>query len=88
MPTLLLISGVWVAEVSGKAVSISTPDRFLFSLTMWMSIAYLLLVGLIVVIQPFTVVSALDLMKTSHLFLGPFQGLVAGLMGAFFVSNK
>ena len=87
MPTLLLISGVWVAEVSGRAAQIPNPDQFLFRLTMWLSIAYLFTVALIVLIQPFTSVPALELMKVSHLFLGPFQGLVAGVMGAFFVAK-
>ena len=88
MPTLLLISGVWVAEVSGRAVQIPNPDPFLFKLAMWLSVAYLFTVALVVLIQPFTPVPAFELMKMSHLFLGPFQGLVAGVIGAFFVVKR
>ena len=87
MPTLLMIVGVWVIEVTNKAAPLSRPDIFLFKFAKWLSIAYLVFVALVILMQPLSSMSALEMMNTSHLFLGPFQGLVAAIIGAFFVKG-
>ncbi len=86
MPTLSLVLGVLVVDALGKGISITRIDDFLFRLTFGLSLAYLLAVLLIFLLQPFTRVPPLQLMQQSNLWLGPFQGLVAAGLGAFFVS--
>lgn len=85
MPTLSLVIGVLVMDALGKVVAHAEVDAFLFRLTFGISAAYLSAVLLIFIFQPFTTVAPFDLMRQSNLWLGPFQGLVAGAMGAFFV---
>ncbi len=85
MPTLSLVIGVLVMDSLGKGVMVKRADKFLFKLTSGMSVVYLVAVLLIFVLQPLSPVGPFELMGQSSLWLGPFQGLVAGAMGAFFV---
>jgi hypothetical protein len=84
MPTLSLSIGVLVMDALGKGASIPRIDAFLYQLTFGLSMAYLFAVLLLFVLQPLTTVPPLQLMQQSNLWLGPFQGLVAAGMGAFF----
>ncbi len=88
MPTLSLIIGVLVLDASEKSSNIKTIDRFLFRLSLSLSIVYLVVVAQTILIKPFTLTPALDLMKQSNLWLGPLQGLVAASLGAFFICGK
>jgi hypothetical protein len=85
MPTLSLIVAVLVLDQMGKSVHTRTADRFLFRLAIGLSCAYLLLILLSILIQPFAPLPPLELMQQSNLWLGPLQGLVAAALGAFFV---
>ncbi len=77
MPTLLLIVGVLVLDVASGGYVDRNVDPFFFWLTFSLSALYLLLVAATLLLQPFTGVPVLDLMKQSSLWLGPLQGLVA-----------
>jgi hypothetical protein len=85
LPTLSLMIGVLVMDALGHGVKTKEIDAFLFRLTFWLSTAYLLAVLLVIALQPFSSLSPFDLMGQSNLWLGPFQGLVAASLGAFFV---
>lgn len=85
MPTLSLMIGVLVMDALGRGIKIMEVDVFLFKLTFGLSSAYLAAVLLIVLLQPLSTLSPFELMSQSNLWLGPFQGLVAAAMGAFFV---
>jgi len=85
MPTLSLIIGVMVMDALGRGTKIKTVDRFIFTLAFGLSVVYLLMVVLMILMQPFSSLSPLELMKQSNLWLGPFQGLVSALLGAFFI---
>src|SRR5262249_4969396 len=85
MPTLSLMIGVLVMDALGHGIKIMEIDAFLFKLTFGISSAYLAAVFLIVILQPLSRLSPFDLMGQSNLWLGPFQGLVAAALGAFFV---
>ena len=85
MPTLSLIVGVLVLDQLGGGVKTRTADAFLYRLAFWLSCAYLLLILLSILIQPFAPLPPVELMQQSNLWLGPLQGLVAGALGAFFV---
>jgi len=88
MPTLSLIVAVLVLDQLDKgAKSPRTADRFLFRLAISLSAAYLLLILLSILIQPFAPLPPLQLMQQSNLWLGPLQGLVAGALGAFFIKT-
>lgn len=85
MPTLSLVIGVLVMDALGKGAAQLRADRFLFRLTCGLSTAYLSAVLLLFLLQPFASMSPIELMNQANLWLGPFQGLVAAAMGAFFV---
>lgn len=85
MPTLSLIVGVLVLDQMGGGVKTRTADAFLYRLALGLSCAYLLLILLSILVQPFAPLPPLELMQQSNLWLGPLQGLVAGALGAFFI---
>jgi hypothetical protein len=84
MPTLGLMAAVLTADIA------ETPSReakevspFFFWLTMSVSGTYLLVVALFVLL-PMQDDRKLELMKQSHVYLGPLQGVVSAFLGAFF----
>jgi uncharacterized membrane protein len=91
MPTLSLIVGALVAGAKRENQPEETVTRFVFSLSFWLSLAYLLLVALTIFVSPFAaenVKESLELMHRSNLWLGPLQGLVGAALGVFFTSKK
>lgn len=87
LPTLSLITGVFATDVLGKSLRVKTVDQFLYRLTLSLSILYLLAVSLTIFVRPLTTLTSLELMKLSHLWLAPLQGLVGTTMGVFFVKE-
>lgn len=89
LPTLSLILGVLLVDRGGKAIQRKTVDPFPFWLSFSVSGVYLLVVALTIVAQVFLEFEAgLTLMKQSHIWLGPLQGLTSASIGAFFVKKK
>lgn len=88
LPTLSLIIGVLTVDALKQHAKLQTVDRFFFRLSLGLSVAYLLTVGVTLLAQPFTSFPALELMAQSNLWLGPFQGLVTASLGVFFVGGK
>lgn len=92
MPTLSLIVAVLAADYRAP----SAPDTQghvvepkMLRLGIALSSLYLLLVALSILVQPFLSETApLVLMQRSNLWLGPFQGLVAAVLGVFFQSRR
>ena len=88
IPTLSLIIGVLVSDsISQRSKDISV-DHFVFKLSFYLSIAYVVVVSLTVLLSVFSEQSPIELMKLSNLWLAPFQGLVSAALGAFFISRK
>jgi len=91
MPTLSLIIGVLVSDFrTAKADALPLPvsARGLLWLGIGLSVFYLLLVAVTILAQPFVQdVSPIELMHRSNLWLGPLQGLTAGVLAAFFRSG-
>lgn len=87
MPTLLVIVGVLVHQNQQPGPA-ATVDRFLFRLSLGLSVFYLLLVLGVLLLQPLSGMTSLELMDTSGLWIGPTQGLVAAALGAFFASRE
>jgi hypothetical protein len=88
LPTLSLILGILVADAQAGHSQTLRADRFLFILSVILSAGYLLAVSAPIFLQPFVSLSPVDLMKQSTLWLSPFQGLVSGAIGAFFVRRQ
>lgn len=84
MPTLSLIIGVLIADVFGQEKSDRLVDRFFYRLTLGLSVVYLLSVLLVILVQPLSSLTPYELMSQTSLWLGPFQGIVAAAIGAFF----
>ena len=87
MPPPSLIIGVLVIDAIGKGVNVDEINGFLFKLTFGISFCYLFAVLLVILLQPFSNLSPFAVMSLSSLWLGPFQGLVAAAMSAFFVQS-
>ncbi len=85
-PTLSLMMGVLAAAQRSKHPDKGDVDRTFFRLSWAVSAAYLGLLLFTVLVQPFARLDPLDLMESSKLYLGPFQGLATGLLAVFFMS--
>jgi len=88
MPTLSLILGVLTLDATSGGGEGKMGDRFFFRLAFGLSAVYLIVVGMTLFLQPFTQTPLLDLMDRSNLWLGPLQGLVAAVLGIFFVKGE
>ncbi len=88
MPTLALVTGVLVTDSMGKSAKIKSVNRFLFQLAFWLSIAYMLTMISTILLWPITnELKPLTYLQKSSVWLAPFQGLISGLMGAFFIQK-
>ena len=89
VPTLSLITGVFVATARTKPDHSTTVDRYVHRLSLGLSLTYLLVVAMTILLSPFAHlygnITPLELLRNSNLWLGPFQGLVTAALGAIFV---
>jgi hypothetical protein len=91
MPTLGMIVTVLGYTALDPTLSTSVVRKAFFRVAFNLSISYLALVALTVLIGPFAKADGagmIDLMQTSNLWLGPFQGLVASALGVLFVTKQ
>lgn len=88
MPTLSLIIGVLVSDfrnANADTQPLPVSAKGLLWLGVALSVFYLLLVAVTILAQPFLQdVSPIELMHRSNLWLGPLQGITAGVLAAFF----
>lgn len=90
MPTLSLMVGVMATEAIGNRSGDQPEggaDPSFFKLTFAISLLYLLTLLLVLLLQPFSSSSRPEALADSNIYLGPFQGLVAASIGAFFVKR-
>lgn len=85
VPNLSLIVGVLVYTQRQPSPVDVHVDEFLYRLAFWLSLLYVLLLLLPLLCFPGTDKSLPELLDISHLWLAAIQGLVTGVMGAFFV---
>ena len=95
LPTLLPSLGLIVTVLTYTALdpltSGSVVRKGFLNMAVWLSAAYLFTVLLTILMQPFSgtkPIDAIALMRTSNLWLGPFQGIVASALGVLFVSKE
>jgi len=93
LPILSLIIGSTLT--SGHPQSSKKISRFAARLCCYLSAGYLLTLGLTMLLSPLPQIlgikefaSRLEFLKTSSLWLAPFQGLVSGTLGAVFISKR
>ncbi|MDM8541580.1 hypothetical protein QUF90_10885 [Desulfococcaceae bacterium HSG9] len=88
MPTLSLIVSVLITDINAnKSIKTKTVDTFYYRISFATSATYLIIVSLTILLQPFSSFPPLELIRHSNLWLGPLQGIVSGLIGAFFVKS-
>lgn len=85
VPNLSLIIGVLVYTQRQQAAAEINVDEFLYRLAIGLSLLYVMLLLLPLVFFPATGKSLPELLDISSLWLAAVQGLVTGVMGAFFV---
>jgi len=81
VPTLSLIVRVLALDATGKGVNPARVYRFMFILTVGISVVYLLAMTLTVLLQPFAAVDSLTLMQQQNIWLSPFRGWVSAAIG-------
>lgn len=87
IPTLSLIIGAMVAQVRHPTRT-ATVAKSIVSFSIWLSVAYLVVVAGSILFQPFSQMPPIAFMETSSIWIVPFQALVAAMLGAFFVHNE
>jgi hypothetical protein len=90
-PTLALIITVLTYTALDPLMTGAVVRKGFVPIALWLSVVYLFTVLLTILVQPFTAKTPADavaLMRTSNLWLGPFQGLVASALGVLFVSKE
>jgi hypothetical protein len=88
MPTLTLMLSALGADALNAEPAGSYVKKSFFQIAFWLSLAYLFLILLTILIEPFVATESLDLFNLSNLWLGPFQGLVASTIGLVFLSKR
>jgi hypothetical protein len=88
MPTLTLVLTVLGADALKSEESDQVVKKSFLRLASLVSGFYLLLVISTLLIEPFTSIRVLDLLKLSNLWLGPLQGLVTSALGLLFFSKR
>lgn len=87
LPTLSLMITVAIVDF-GTLPNEKQSHVYLFQLAFWLSFAYLVLIGFTILNPIPSDESPIDVMKRSNLWLGPIQGLVSAILGAFFIKSK
>ncbi|MBK9985214.1 MAG: hypothetical protein IPP15_23160 [Saprospiraceae bacterium] len=84
LPILSLIIGVMTLNTFQADINPIQVDKFTFNLATGLSLIYILVIGLIILLQPFTGKPLWQLSADSNLYLAPFQGIISGSVGLFY----
>ena len=87
LPTLGLMIGVVGAAAAGGNVEGRVRKSFV-DIAIGLSMAYLAVLALTVLMEPFSPLKGSALYAMSNYYLGPFQGLVVAALGYLFTSGK
>ena len=88
LPTLSLIAGVLAAEASKTSEHGMKVNGFMYRLTFFVSLFYLLMMFLTVLLQPLVSSDPFKLQSVSNYWLGPMQGIVAVNLSVFFLKRE
>ena len=84
MPTLSLIVGVFVSTERSSG----NLDIMIYRVAFWGSVLYLMMVSIVPTSRPFQLQTPAEIMRMSHLWQGPFQGITAAAVGVFFAKSR
>lgn len=87
MPTLSLMISVFIADASKENKQADKVKRQYFRLTFFLSLFYLFIVTVTFVGQVYWV-DLVSYFEKSNMFLGPLQGLTAGMLLFFFQKKE
>lgn len=88
LPTLSLMIAALVDNERRGDETERDVSQFLYRLAFGLSVIYLSLVGFAILFEPFAIKQGVAYLTSSNIWLGPFQGLVAGTLGVFFVRTS
>ena len=84
MPTLSLIISAWVIDARGQAVKQKPIRKYIYRGTQGLATFYIFVVLSSILAQPFTLMSPVEWLNQTDLWLGPLQGLVIMATSIFF----
>jgi hypothetical protein len=87
LPTIGLMVGVLGAAAMGQRAETYVRKSFV-DIAFWLSVAYLLLLLITIVLEPFSPLRGAELHGMSNYWMGPFQGLVVAALGYLFTSSQ
>jgi hypothetical protein len=91
LPLVLPTIGLMVGVLGAAAMS-DRDESFVRSsfvgIAWWLSAAYLAVLSLTVLLEPFSPLRGAELHGMSNYWMGPFQGLVVGALGYLFTSGE
>lgn len=88
LPTILPTLSLMVTVATTQQTMNQKSSKMLYQMAFALSFFYQLLV-LFAILNPIpNTYTPTEMMRTSNLWLGPVQGLVAALLGVFFVKSK
>jgi hypothetical protein len=86
LPILGIIIASWsVGGSHGDSLDIKSPA--VFWITLGASLFYILVVYLVVLLEPISNEKWVDAFRSSGIYLGVFQSIVAAALGKFFIEN-
>jgi len=87
IPTVSLVTGVWVNNTRKKYKSTQKVERSASRIVLAVSIVYLVFIGLIFAVQPMVATPPMDVIKNSAVVLSALQGVVSVFLGIFFTQE-
>lgn len=87
LPTIGLMIGVLGAAAMSARRETCVRKSFV-DIAYWLSLAYLALLLLTILLEPFSPLRGADLHGVSNYWMGPFQGLVVAALGYLFTSEE
>ena len=84
VPTLSLVTGVWINNARKKSQGKKQVDRGTYRIVLAVSIIYLLFIGMVFAVQPMVARPPIEVVQDSSLILAPLQGVMCGFIGIFF----
>lgn len=86
VPTLGLMVGVIGASALGEHDKRGVQKGFA-DLVWWLSLAYVIILSLTILLEPFSPTEGVELLSLSNYWLAPIQGLVVASLGYLFTSG-
>lgn len=91
LPLVLPTIGLMVGVIGAAAIvrqQESYVRKSFSEIALWLSVAYLVLVALTILLEPFSPLRGAELHAMSNYWLGPIQGLVIAALGYVFTSGE